>query len=99
MARRDNAMSMTWGSRFRSLMAASGKYLKAAWLVMAGMAALYVGAIRPTEYVRGVASEKTTGLAAVRGDEPIALWHQMAILPRLRVAQDLQATGIVGGVP
>jgi hypothetical protein len=80
----------------------SRKYLKAGTLVTAGIVALYVGAIRPGEIQRGIASERSTGLASIRGEEvePLALWHQMRILPQLGVARDRQAAvGVIGGVP
>jgi hypothetical protein len=94
-------MSMTWESRFRLVLARSRKYLKAGWLVTAGIVALYVGAIRPGEGQHGIASARGTGLA-VRGEEvePMALWNQTGIFHQLGVSRDRQAVaGVVGGVP
>ena len=93
-------MSMNWGSRFRFLVTGSRKYLKAGWLVTAGIVALYVGAIRPTEHERDIASERATGLAAATVDDmkPMALWHQIRILPNL-MASRARVAGVVGGIP
>src|SRR5712671_3862889 len=100
MARKENTMSMNWGSRFRLLVTGSRKYLKAGWLVTAGIVALYVGAIRPTEHERDIASERATGLAAATVDDmkPMALWHQTRILPNL-MASRARVAGVVGGIP
>ena len=60
-------MSMTWGSRFRLLMTSSRTYLKAGWLVTAGIVALYVGAIRPYEDVGGGGISRLYDIAPSRG--------------------------------
>jgi hypothetical protein len=93
-------MSMTWGSCFRFLLAGSHKYLKTGWLVLAGITALYLGAIRPTGNARGIASERGTGLASVSVDnvKPMTLWHETRILPMLMASRP-RLSGMVGGVP
>ncbi len=90
-------MVIRWGVFF----AKSRTALKTGWLITAGVVALYLGLIQPRDRVRGIASEKATGLAAVSGGvgwEPISLWRQTSILPHLRSEAYLQK-GIVGGVP
>jgi Domain of unknown function (DUF4349) len=75
--------------------------LKTAWLITAGVIALYLGVIQPRDQARGIASERASGLAAVSGSvgwEPISLWRQTSILPHFRSEAYLQK-GIVGGVP
>ena len=95
-------MSMTWGSRFRLLMTSSRTYLKAGWLVVAGVVALYVGAIRPYEGVRGGGISREYGIASSRGggSEPVALWKSAGVSNYLGTSVDHAAVqGVVGGVP
>src|SRR5437879_13526026 len=87
-------MSVAWGSRLRSFWT-NNKHLRTGWLVTAGIMALYAGAIHPHENQRGIARERGTGLAARASVEPIALWHQMRILPQLGVSRD-RASGVGG---
>jgi hypothetical protein len=87
-------------SRWGEFSSKSSTALKTAWLITAGVVALYLGVIQPHDQARGIASEKASGLAAVSGSvgwEPIALWRHTSILPHLSEAY-LQK-GIVGGVP
>lgn len=89
-------MAICWGV----FSTKSKKALKTGWLITAGVLALYVGVIQPRERARGIASEKATGLAAVRGGvgwEPLSLWRQTSILPHLSREAYLQK-GVVGGV-
>jgi Domain of unknown function (DUF4349) len=65
----------------------SGENLKAGWLVTAGIVALYVGAIRPYEGVRGINNSKATGVAEQRA-VPIGLWRQARFSAQLRASQD-----------
>jgi len=66
-------MEIHWGVFW----AKSRNPLKAAWLITAGLVALYLGFIQPREMERGVALEKGTGLAAVAGSwQPMSLWRQ-----------------------
>src|SRR5580692_8091947 len=67
--------------------------LKTGWLITAGVVALYLGLIQPRDQARGIASEKSAGLAAVSGSvgwEPISLWRQTSILRHIRSEAYLQ---------
>ena len=89
------------GIRWGVFSAKSRTALKTGWLITAAVVTLYLGLIQPRDQARGIASEKTTGLAAVSGGvgwEPISLWRQTSILPHFRSEAYLQK-GIVGGVP
>jgi len=89
------------GIRWGAFSTKSRKALKTGWLIMAGVIALYLGVIQPRDRARGIASERSTGLAAVSGDvgwQPISLWRQTSILPHLSHEAYLQK-GAVGGVP
>jgi hypothetical protein len=89
------------GIRWGAFSTKSRKALKTGWLIMAGVIALYLGVIQPRDRARGIASERSTGLAAVSGDvgwQPISLWRQTSILPHLSHEAYLQK-GTVGGVP
>jgi hypothetical protein len=89
-------MVIRWGV----FSAKSRTALKTGWLITAGVVALYLGIIQPRGQARGIASERASGLAAVRGGvgwEPISLWRQTSILPHFRSEAYLQK-GIVGGV-
>jgi hypothetical protein len=66
--------------------------LKAAWLITAGLVAIYVGAIEPMNQVRGIAAERAAGLAAGPEWQPVALWHETRLSAMLQ-------RGVVGGVP
>jgi hypothetical protein len=84
-------MSVAWGSRWRSFWA-SGKDLATAWMITAGVVALYVGVIRSNEITGGINNSKATGLARPRRAEPIALWRQMRILPQTAAWRDQEST-------
>ncbi len=69
-------------------------------MITAGLIALYLGFIQPRDSVRGIAMEKSAGLAAVAGGvrwEPVSLWRQASILPAFRHKAYLQK-GIIRGV-
>src|SRR6266852_62742 len=86
------------GIRWGVFSTKSRKALKTGWLITAGVIALYLGVIQPRDRARGIASERSTGLAAVSGGvgwEPISLWHQTSILPHF--ARTSVAKDIVGG--
>ncbi len=68
-------MSMTWGSRWSSFWR-SRRNLQIGWLVAAGIAALYVGAVRQQDTLRGINDSKTTGLASVDNSKPSGLWQE-----------------------
>jgi hypothetical protein len=93
-------MSMTWESRVRLILNDSRKYLKIGGIVTAGIVVLYVGAVRTIENARGIASQRSTGLASVSIDhaKPMALWHETGILPTF-IASRVRVSGVVGGVP
>src|ERR1700721_2677964 len=84
-------MSVAWGSRWRSFWA-TGKTLATAWMITAGVVALYVGVIRPNEITGGINNSKAAGLAGPRRAEPIALWRQMRILPQTAARRDQEST-------
>jgi hypothetical protein len=75
----------------------SPKWLKTAALVIAVLAALYVGGFRPLRSEGGIAQQRETGLAAV-ASRPMQ-FYQRGILGRL-VSQGASVDeAIVGGVP
>jgi len=57
------------------------------WLVCAAIVALYVGAVRPHEILRGINNSKATGLASMNDTDPLGLW------------QTSRLAGVIGGVP
>lgn len=69
------------------------KWLKAGWLITAALVAVYGGVIRPTRAFRGIAEEKSTGLAAIERNR-----HWLVPLPE-SVDNATLAAGVVGGVP
>jgi len=75
-------MDIRWGV----FSAKSERALKLGWLVTAVLVAVYIGLIAPRERERGIASEKAMGLASVAGTgwDPLSLWQQSSILPRLQ---------------
>ena len=90
-------MAIRWGV----FSTKSRKALKTGWLITAGVVALYLGVIQPRDRARGIATEKTSGLASVSGGvrwEPVSLWRQTSIFPRRSHEAHLQK-GVVGGVP
>ena len=93
-------MSMTWESRVRLILNDSRKYLKIGGMVTAGIVVLYIGAVRTIENARGIASQRSTGLASVSIDnaKPMALWHETRVLPTF-IASRVRVSGVVGGVP
>ncbi len=87
-------MSVTWGQRCRSFFR-NGKNLKAGWLVAAGVAALYVGVIRPHENSLGIANLRGTSLSVD---------NSRVEVPRNEHARPLYQlgapiAGVIGGVP
>jgi len=89
-------MVIRWGV----FSAKSKSALKTGWLITAAVVALYLGIIQPRDRSRGIAAQKSTGLASVSGSvgwEPISLWRQDSLLPHFRRETYLQK-GIAGGV-
>lgn len=78
LVRKEPIMSETSGRGWRSFWT-SGKNLRTGWLVTAGIVALYVGLIRPSEGARGINNSRATGLAAERA-EPLGFWRQARIV-------------------
>lgn len=89
-------MAIRWGV----LSARSNKSLKTCWMITAALVALYIGLVQPRERYRGTAMSKGTGLAAVAGEgwDPISLWHQTSMVPRLSRPTFYQK-GVMGGMP
>ncbi len=79
-------MSRTWTSWW-SLFWRNGRTLQMGWLVCAAIVALYVGAIRPHETLRGINNSKGTGLASMNDTVSLGLW------------QSSRMAGVIGGVP
>jgi hypothetical protein len=88
-------MQIPWVGRWGSVLI-SGRNLRNGWLIAAGVLALYLGAIEPLQRERGIATQKSTGLASVGGFEPTLFWQEKRLLHQLGVAR---AEGIIGGVP
>src|SRR6266567_2609235 len=78
--------------RFGAFWQNSRNRLKAAWLIMAGLIAIYVGAVEPMNQARSIAAERSTGLAASSEWQPASMWHQSRLSAMLQ-------SGVVGGVP
>jgi len=70
-------------------------WLEKLWLIVAGVAAIYYGAIQPRQDFRGIAESKATALAAIE-DGRRQHWFQPN---SLAVREELQTEGIVGAVP
>jgi uncharacterized protein DUF4349 len=101
-------MSKSLGQRLRALRF-NGNNLTIAWLIIAGILALYVGTLRPHEYAGGgIANSRATGLAEYKS-EPLALWHRPRFMaksaePTVRESSFDQAevpvaAALVGGNP
>ncbi len=81
-------MNIPWGAVWQN----SRSRLKAGWLIMAGLIAIYVGAIAPMNEARSIAAERASGLATGPGWQPASLWRQTRLSTMLQ-------RGVVGGVP
>jgi len=87
-------MQIAWGTFGRW----SSKRLKAAWLITAGVIAIYLGAVEPmTRVAGGISSSRATGLAATAEWQPSAMWHPMR--PTRLLLQKDYIGGFVGGEP
>jgi hypothetical protein len=73
-------MKLAWGLLWEK----SRKPLKTAWLIMAGVVAIYIGAIGPMDAGRGIATERGAGLAAMSTGLLQSTGYSM---------------GVIGGVP
>jgi hypothetical protein len=81
-------MKIPWGAFWQK----GRNRLKSAWLITAGVVAVYVGAIEPMNQVRSTYAERGTGVATGSEWQPGSTWHQS------RVSAVLQ-NDVVGGVP
>jgi hypothetical protein len=73
-------MKLAWGLLWEK----SRNRLKAAWLIAAGVVAIYIGAIGPMDTGHGIATERGTGLAAMSTGLAQSTRYSM---------------GVIGGVP
>lgn len=82
-------MELIWGKLWQK----SRNQLKAAWLITAGLVAIYIGAIQPMNQVGGIAQDKAIGVASRDS------W--MNSMPQESRGQSSMAyiDGVVGGVP
>jgi hypothetical protein len=71
----------------------SKKWLKTGWLILAVLFAVHSGVIRPMQAFRGIAMERTAGLAAIESTR-----HWLVPVPE-SVDTATLAAGIVGGAP
>src|SRR3954464_7308457 len=85
-------MEILWGGFWKK----SRNHLKTGWLITSSLVAIYIGAIQPTEGVRGISSGRATGLASSEW-EPVALWQSSSVWPR--TPPMLLKKGVIGGVP
>jgi len=69
-------------------------WIRNAWLLMAGLAAIYYGVVWPRQAFRGIAEERSTALAALNRRHEH--WFQPGLAP---ASEGYPAEGIVGGVP
>lgn len=92
-------MLTTWARRWKSFWTNS-KNLRTAWLITAGIVALYAGAGYPHDGARGINNSRATGLAAY-DSEPIGLWRQARFSLQHETAHDqyIQAGGLASGMP
>jgi hypothetical protein len=90
-------MEIIWGTLWQK----SRKGLRTVWLVIAGVVAVYVGAIQPYENARMIAEQKYTGLGAVAWD-PVSFWRPSLLQRMMRTPQGITSTmmepGVEGGV-
>jgi hypothetical protein len=70
----------------------SKKWLKTGWLILAVLFAVHSGVIRPMQAFRGIAMERTAGLAAIESNR-----HWLVPVPE-SVDTATLAAGIVGGL-
>jgi|KBSMisStandDraft_5_1062788.scaffolds.fasta_scaffold00058_18 hypothetical protein len=82
-------MKLRWGTAWLR----SRKWLKAGWVFTAVLVAVYAGLIRPSQAFHGIASEKTTALAAIERNR-----HWLVPLPE-SVDNAGLAAGVIAGVP
>lgn len=81
-----SGLSTFWQSR--------NTWLRSGWLITAGMTALYFGTMRPYQGYEGVATERSTGLAATTEWDPISLWQEPFYKRALEAGKD-PVSGVV----
>ena len=81
------------GIDWHAFLARQRKWLKAGWLITAVLVAVYGGVIRPPRAFRGIATERTTALAAIERN------RHWLVPPPQSVDNATLAAGVVGGVP
>jgi Domain of unknown function (DUF4349) len=86
-------MEIVWGTSWQR----ARKGVKTGWLVVAGIVAVYVGAIQPYKNARRVAEQKYTGLGAVAWD-PASYWRPASLRHMRRVPQLSMSPMMAGGV-
>lgn len=87
-----------WSQRCRRFLS-SRKNLRNGWLVSLGLAALYVGLIRPYESLRGINNSRGTGLSAANS-EPARYWRGEGLFHQFGAFHGRgHVAGVVGGVP
>jgi cell division protein FtsL len=79
-------MAIVWGDLSRK----SRKWLKAGWLVLVGLVAVYVGAIQPHENAQRIAMQNSTGLGAVSSDSFFSPVSSSLSRQRIRGEANLQ---------
>ncbi len=85
-------MAGKWGEVARK----SGRWLMPAWLIAAGLVALYFGMIEPRSRYRGIAEQRANGLAAAV-ENPIAGWQSSTLFGLRRQAMP-NVAATIGGV-
>lgn len=71
----------------------SNKWLKAGWLITAGLSALYFATMQPHQGYTGVAAEKSTILSADQWD-PVSMWRE-SLPERVFKGKESQLGGVV----
>jgi len=84
-------MVFRWGVFSRK----SARALEIGWIVTAALVAFYLGFVEPTQRYRGIASERSAGLAATARWKPASFWRQSSMFATKATADE----GVVGGVP
>ena len=69
-------MKLAWGLVWEK----SRKQLKTAWLITAGVVAIYIGGIAPMDTGRGIATERGTGLAAMSMSLPQSTGYDRGVI-------------------
>ena len=87
-------MAIVW----RELLRKSRKWLGTAWLVTAGLVALYLGVLGPLQDRHRIAEEKASGLAPIQVDLA-SVWRPPTYDQLSASRRAPRTEGVVGGVP